>query len=87
MAASLMPSYGYVRSEWNPTDGASRFWEKKAQAEGVLSQTNEIQIQKTGQPKGSNSRSRGKRKAKLDIWQGFRFYLRLSGGGPSPTKE
>ena len=28
IAASLMPAYCYVQSDWNPSDGASRYWEK-----------------------------------------------------------
>ena len=29
LAGGLQPLYAYVRSDWNPSDGASRYWEKR----------------------------------------------------------
>ena len=28
IAASVMPAYGNVQSDWNPSDGASCYWER-----------------------------------------------------------
>ena len=56
LAASLMPAYGYVRSDWNPADGASRFWEKRRKRSS-FPRRRRAKVVKSPTPKGVTRRN------------------------------
>ena len=65
IAASLMPSYGYTSSQWNPSDSSSRFWEGRRQSRSSYPRRSRVPIRKERSPK-AQTRSRASAAAASD---------------------
>ena len=80
IAASMMPSYGYVKSDWNPSDGASRYWEKRKRKRSSFPRRRRKPIEKSPDPKSQTRRNRSYEKD-FDSTKGY------PGEGPARKKR
>ena len=80
-----MPSYGYVRSDWNPTDGASRFWEKRRRSRSSFPRRRKSKARKPDNPK-QITRDQDRARQNRKIAKDFDSTLGYPGEGPAPRK-